>query len=278
MQSAVLRDKSLSLSSKIPLLPDTKINPLVRKIPQSEVCLKAGEQPIGEGTFGVCYKARYSHFDVVVKKLKKGSNERLLTHEANMLITCSTKYTPYLFGITLQQGYLIMSSHGSSGTLATVLDKHDDDHKAASWVQFVLHVAEGVRAIHSKNVAHNDIKADNVLLDATDGSYFPIIADFGKACLLKDGQKLTVRAERQEMHMKKYPHLAPDLVNGTTRQSTSTDIYSLGYVGVCIEKCMGVHQLSRINCSATQSNTRDRPDINTLILKLQETLQCAVTF
>ena len=193
LQSAVLRDKSLSLSSKIhvTLLPDKRINPIVRKIPLSEVCLTEGEHPIREGTFGVCFKAHYSHFDVVLKTLKKGSNECLLTHEANMLITCSTKYTPYLFGINLPQGYLIMSSHG---TLATVLDKYDDNvHKAASWVQFLLHVAEGVRAIHSKNVVHNDIKADTVLLDATNGSYFPIIVDFGKACLSKDGQKLTVK-------------------------------------------------------------------------------------
>ena len=195
------------------MLSDTRINPTIRKIPQSEFSFVTGEQAIiGEGRFGVCHKARYCHFEVVVKKLKKGNNARLLIHEANMMITCTTKYTPYLFGINLPQSYLIMSSHGSSGTLAAVLERYADDHKAASWVQLVIHVAEGIRAIHSKDIVHNDLKTDNVLLDATDGSYFPIIADLGKACVIKDGQKLTVRAEKQEMYMKKYAHLRHGLM------------------------------------------------------------------
>ena len=261
------------MSSKTRFLFDTKINPSIRRIPQSEIVLEDGEQPIGEGRFGVCYKARFCHFEVVVKRLKNGTSaEPLLIYEANMMITCTTKYTPYLFGINLPQTSLIMSSHGSSGTLSAVLERHDDDHTATSWIQLVLHIAEGVHAIHSKKVIHNDLKPDNILLDRRDGSYFPIIADFGKACLRKDGQKHVIPAEKQEGYMKQHAHLAPDLIKGITSQDTSTDVCSLGYMIGCVEKRMVVDQLSLIKCSTTHPNRRDRPSIETIISKLRETL------
>ena len=216
----------------------------------------------------MCYKAHYCHFQVVVKQLKNGASAELsLIHEANMMIACSTKYTPYLFGINLTESSLIMSSHGSNGTLAAILegDISDGDKSASRWIQLVLNIAEGVHAIHSKQVTHNDLKPDNVLLDIKDGIHFPIIADFGKACFLRDGQKYNIPAGKHERYMKQHSHIAPDLIKGMTPQSVSTDVYSLGYIAACIKKSMDVQQLAQIECIATQPMGRDRPAMDSVI-------------
>ena len=50
-------------------------------------------------------------------------------------------------------------------------------------------IAEGVHAIQLKQIIHNDLNPDDALLDVKDDIYFSIIADFSKACFLRNRQK-----------------------------------------------------------------------------------------
>ena len=60
--------------------------------------------------------------------------------------------------------------------------------------------------------------------------YNAVIIDFGKACSLHKGifYKLPNKMEKQK-HLKRYPHLAPELVVGDSPQKFSIDVCSLGY-------------------------------------------------
>jgi serine/threonine protein kinase len=52
----------------------------------------------------------------------------------------------------------------------------------SNWLSFALDIAEGINHLHSKEILHNDIKTDNVLVSRRKA----VIVDLGKACFLKD--------------------------------------------------------------------------------------------
>lgn len=93
-----------------------------------------------------------------------------------------------------------------------------------NWKSILLGIINGLCYIHAKNILHNDIKEDNVVLHANEA----IIVDFGKACLAKDGKKYFLSNEEKKKDMDFHPHISPDLRDGRCIQSKSTDVYSFG--------------------------------------------------
>lgn len=96
-------------------------------------------------------------------------------------------------------------------------------------------VAEGLSYVHSKNILHNDVKADNVALsdclpacDNAPTNLWPTLVDFSKACPSSKGKKYTLLPQQREAYKKRYSHLAPDLVDGRVKQSCLSDVYSFG--------------------------------------------------
>jgi serine/threonine protein kinase len=53
--------------------------------------------------------------------------------------------------------------------------------------QFALDIAQGINTMHSKSIAHNDLKPQNVLLDLdSNGRLFCVITDFGISHILSE--------------------------------------------------------------------------------------------
>ncbi|XP_012780144.3 striated muscle preferentially expressed protein kinase isoform X2 [Maylandia zebra] len=110
----------------------------------------------------------------------------------------------------------------------------------------VQQVLEGLRYLHQKNIAHLDIKPENILM-ASPGSDQIRICDFGNA----------IKLETSEEHYCKYgtpEYVAPEIVNQTP-VSTATDIWP---VGVITYLCLtGVSPFAGENDKATALNIRN---------------------
>ncbi|XP_069554254.1 striated muscle preferentially expressed protein kinase-like isoform X1 [Brachyistius frenatus] len=110
----------------------------------------------------------------------------------------------------------------------------------------VQQVLEGLRYLHQKNIAHLDIKPENILMSGL-GSDHIRICDFGNA----------IKLEPSEEHYCKYgtpEYVAPEIVNQTP-VSTATDIWP---VGVITYLCLtGVSPFAGENDRATALNIRN---------------------
>ena len=81
--------------------------------------------------------------------------------------------------------------------------------------------------VHEAGFLHNDIKANNVVLDENEGLYRPALIDFGKSLPwtgLKGAKVMS--KERQQAYARKYPHFAPEIVTGQKGQSIQSDNFS----------------------------------------------------
>lgn len=58
-----------------------------------------------------------------------------------------------------------------------------------------------------------------------------VLIDFGKASTIDQGKKYYLSWVEKTEYTRKYPHLAPELIEGVTKQ---TDIFSAGAILQCI--------------------------------------------
>uniref|UniRef100_A0A3Q0QTY0 non-specific serine/threonine protein kinase n=1 Tax=Amphilophus citrinellus TaxID=61819 RepID=A0A3Q0QTY0_AMPCI len=107
-------------------------------------------------------------------------------------------------------------------------------------------VLEGLRYLHQKNIAHLDIKPENILM-ASPGSDQIRICDFGNAIKLETSEEYYCKYGTPE-------YVAPEIVNQTP-VSTATDIWP---VGVITYLCLtGVSPFAGENDRATALNIRN---------------------
>ncbi|XP_029375054.1 striated muscle preferentially expressed protein kinase isoform X2 [Echeneis naucrates] len=110
----------------------------------------------------------------------------------------------------------------------------------------VQQVLEGLRYLHQKNIAHLDIKPENILM-AAPGSDQIRICDFGNAIKLETSEEYYCKYGTPE-------YVAPEIVNQTPI-STATDIWP---VGVITYLCLtGVSPFAGENDRATALNIRN---------------------
>ena len=82
---------------------------------------------------------------------------------------------------------------------------------------------------------HNDLKGNNVVMEQREQEWNPVIIDFGKACFFSDPKPvMSLPKDKQEEYRKRYPHIAPEIVNGSGRQSYASDIYSLSKIVLAV--------------------------------------------
>lgn len=110
----------------------------------------------------------------------------------------------------------------------------------------VQQILEGLRYLHQKNIAHLDIKPENILMSRPSSDQIRI-CDFGNA----------LKLDLSEEHYCKYgtpEYVAPEIVNQTP-VSTATDIWSVGVVTyLCLT---GVSPFAGENDRATTLNIRN---------------------
>ena len=152
--------------------------------------LKPLRKTIGSGTFGVCQLAEYRDWTVVVKEFRSRSRREdvkgEVLHEAKVLAKLGDHQgLPFLFGVqTKVKPYSIVlqflgtKEHSLTVWRAVFKKKLSCDE----WIRVLDSIAETLHHIHSKGYLHNDLKANNVVLEVRYGMQVnPVIIDFGKS-------------------------------------------------------------------------------------------------
>ena len=87
-------------------------------------------------------------------------------------------------------------------------------------------IIDGLSHTHNCGVLHDDLKANNFVLEKREAEWNPIIINFGKAHFMSDRKPLvSLRESKQSEYGTKYPHIALEILCGGT-QSVMSEIFS----------------------------------------------------
>lgn len=124
--------------------------------------------------------------------------------------------------------------------------------------------------VHSKGYLHNDIKANNVVLERTSVSeeFNPVLIDFGKSG--KASSALLYRRKGNVVNGKGKSYLAPEVVSERL-YSVASDIYSLGRMLKAISCMVGFYERVRGLVKASNTDKRsERLSLNVFSNKIAE--------
>ncbi len=125
--------------------------------------------------------------------------------------------------------------------------------------------------IHNSGLLHNDLKPDNVAIGTSVSMQVrPYIIDFGKACSVGCGKTYKLSLEEVAVYKQDHTHIAPDLRDGHTAQSKSTDAYSLGRIVRKLNRVVHSESVSSLARELLRYNSKDRPTLSDVISQLKE--------
>ena len=148
-------------------------SPAIKEICPTEIV--RSEKCLGSGTFGSCYLAHYRGYIVTVKEFEVREKTSLddvkkeVRHEATMISHLGDHLClPLLFGIITRSEplRLIIQFHSEkdkSFTLSRAMRKNA--LTKPSWLNILKEIAKGLSHIHQRGILHNDLKANNVVLE-----------------------------------------------------------------------------------------------------------------
>ena len=221
------------------LTVDLSVN--VRRIPWVDIKESSTKTSlIGKGTFAKCYFAQMGSMDVCIKVLSIGMKYRCLFYsEARILSLICHNNLPWVHALSDDSNKIaiIMTFHcyqtGKSLSVYDALLKHNSENRlldTKDWKQILLGCTSALVYLQSKQILHNDIKTDNILIESTTSGVRAILIDFNKACLSCDAKLYKLSPEERQKYSKYHPQIAPEVRNGSQPQSFASDIYSFGRI------------------------------------------------
>ena len=256
---------------------DSKIEPKELRLQHLEYF---SENPVGCGTFGQCFRGRYRNIEVIVKKMIHNETiedqeraRRNLLHEAKVISALGDHPNlPMIFGVVTKSLplCLVMQFHGVKEQSTTLHHAAAADIlNPASCLAVFQKICSALYHIHSKGYLHNDLKADNVVLERISVSeeLNPVVIDFGKSVKASSVQAYR-KGNGTECSTKRY--LAPE-VRSERRYSVASDIYSLGRMLKAISCVVGFYQMVReLVKDLTKERASERPSLEVFARKISE--------
>ncbi|MGB1949146.1 MAG: protein kinase domain-containing protein [Marinobacter sp.] len=205
------------------------------------------EHVLGQGGFGIVYRARHEHLEesVVIKEFLP--TEVALRHDDRVQAISSARQAPYSEGLArfIAEGrtlvklrhpnivrcrdlflandtaYLVMDFEDGLplDVLIAELEARGQRYSEAQLLHFLLPIADGLDYIHNQSVLHRDIKPGNIFIRRSDGS--PVIIDFGAA-----KQDFAVASQSQAPYTDFYAPL--DQIEGSGAASPTIDVHAFG--------------------------------------------------
>ena len=256
---------------------------------------------LGRGSFGIVTLKIYRGIYAAVKQMHVKTAVQDIINEAKMLACLCHPFLPFLLGVctSTEPFKIVMQFHGLFGselpystTLRRELDQRHLGLSDADWISACAQILEAFDYLHNTvEIIHNDATGTNVLLgspttlplessspvcQAGTGRYQILVIDFGKATKAKLGNFLYLSAREQVEYQRKFPQIAPEVVEGGKRQSTFSDMYSVGGIlyqiaeSDCIscssskkalltiaEKCRNVQYLKRLTAKQAMQQLQD---------------------
>lgn len=180
---------------------------------------------VGEGTYGVVYRARDTKTDEIValKRVRMEEEKDGLPvsslREINLLLNMRHKNIVELrevvVGQRLDSIFLVMEY--CEQDLASLLDNMSSHFTEAQVKCIMLQLLNGLDYMHEQYIIHRDLKASNLLM--TDHGCVKI-ADFGLA------RKFSIPNGQMTPKVVTLWYRAPELLFGSKLQTTAIDIWS----------------------------------------------------
>ncbi|KAF1313134.1 Serine/threonine protein kinase, partial [Globisporangium splendens] len=187
------------------------------------VTIDADEGFLREGTMGPVYRGTWMETAVAVKLIRDDQDldpihHSLFLREVTLWYRLRHPHILTLFGACHIDTRYIVSEYASNGTLREYLAQHNDDQSA--W-KMLYELSLAVQYLHSRNIVHNDLRCDNVLVGG-DGKAkltgFGLASNINEAEIVVDSKHI-----REAERWRKSPEY---LASGIA--SFESDIYSLG--------------------------------------------------
>ncbi|CCD83401.1 Tyrosine-protein kinase receptor svh-2 [Caenorhabditis elegans] len=185
--------------------------------------------PIGQGHYGVVYKAMYSpskslEEKVVCKYLKEGKISEFY-EEARTMSEFDHPNILKLIGVALDDSShlpIIITEYMAKGDLKSFIENVENTIKMRDLFEFAFDIAKGMNYMHSKKFIHRDLACRNCLLD----EHLRVkIADFGLCRKVDIETELYVQMHERDLPVRWFPPEISEQGFGIT-----SDIWSFGVV------------------------------------------------
>lgn len=232
------------------------------------------ESVLGQGGFGVVYKATHAHLneDVVIKEflpveLASRHGQTVTPHgtsKQDLYGDCLHRFMEEgrtLVKLRHQNVVRCRDLFTANGTAYLVMDFEDglaldeliksleaqgQQYTQAQLMHFLVPLADGLAYIHDEGVLHRDIKPGNVFIRRSDGS--PVLIDFGAA-----KQNFAVASQSQAPYTEFYAPM--EQIEGGGEAKPTIDIHAFGALMYrIVTGTVGAKSESRVLAMATGKN------------------------
>lgn len=195
------------------------------------------EERIGSGGFGQVHSGMWRGIRVAIKKLREQRVSRSLSAqfegEIKVLYTLNHENIMTFYGACLETSNLCIVMEFMEGSLYDQLHiverQFHDRHKAF----IVREIACGLKYLHSKQIAHADMKSNNVLLNIFDDDIASVkITDFGLS-MMKSESETSSSENKLVRYIGTPKYMAPELLRGeflNRGDMMKADVYAFGLI------------------------------------------------
>ena len=192
---------------------------------------------IGKGTFARCYYMKLGTMKVCIKIFNSYEKYKaLFCAEARILALVCHCNLPWLHAVSDNSSKIaiMMTYHSYEGdksvSVYDALSKNVEIRKSG-WQQVLVGCTSALIYLQSKDILHNDIKSDNILIETTEsGAVRAVLIDFNKACLAGEGRFYTLTPSEKKKYIKNHPQIAPEVREGYGCQTFASDLYAFGRI------------------------------------------------
>ena len=201
---------------------------------------------LGEGSFGMIFKAESSEGKCAFKFEKKRPNKRtLLKHESQVMSLLKGKGIPKIERYLEEENYSIMIMELLGKSLESLMKETDEKKFSVKTISLIgYELIPVIKWIHDNHIIHRDIKPDNISIGYDDPCKLYFL-DFGLAKKYRSSKTLKHNQMNKNLKLTGTARYASINALSGYEQSRRDDLESFGYVLAYLYKgglpWMGMH-------------------------------------